>query len=128
MTNSKLKYLAFLIFALLFSSCSLLDNSCDQDMSGMYEGIYDCSFIQSVKRNVVFIVDGSDGDYIITTDRMVGLESDGFTQDNCGFKYKSGPIGARKEGEMTIDGDVMMFKVGSNGFGTLPCRFEGVRI
>ena len=125
---SKIKMLVMLTMALLFTQCSLFDNGCDENMEGMYEGVYDCSFIQSVKRNVVFIVTGTDGDYTVETDRKVGLFSEGFTQDNCGFKYKEGPIGARKEGEMTIEGDIMMFRVGSDGWGSLPCKFEGVRI
>ena len=113
------------LILIVFSSCSVIDDSCDENIAGVYVGNQSCSFASS--RTITVTITGVDGNYSLSFEPNTALIEEELEQDGCGFSYTTGSLGNKKSGEITIVGDTMRYSTSGDSFGGLPCRFTGVR-
>lgn len=110
-----------------FSSC-LVEDGCDQDLSGTYDGIQKTfTWIGPKNKSVTLIIDGVDGDYVVTSPTGTALDEEDLDQDGCGFEFRTGPIGNKKTGQVIIEGDSIWYETSGDSYGVLPSSFSGVR-
>ncbi|MEM9547226.1 MAG: hypothetical protein AAGA77_14695 [Bacteroidota bacterium] len=120
----KLNYFTLLLLA-SFTSCVIADDSCDQDITGIYVGSQSCSFASS--KTITVTITGTDEAYTLSFEPNSALIEEELEQDGCGFSYNTGSLGNKKSGELTIVGDTLRYSTSGDSFGGLPCKFTGVR-
>ncbi|MDF1695377.1 MAG: hypothetical protein P1U56_06080 [Saprospiraceae bacterium] len=118
-----MKKLMYLFALLCISSCTIVDDSCEQEIVGTYVGTHSCSIASS--KTVTVTISGTDGDYTINIDPPVGLLTDEFEQDGCEFSYDVGSFGNKKSAELSVSGTTLTYSKSGDSFGALPCRFTG---
>lgn len=118
-----------IIVVLTVCSCTTIDDSCDRDLSGTYEGQHTClSLSGSGGRTIRVTVAGEDGNYQVSFSEPVGIEPGDIEQDGCGFNYSSGSFGDRRTGTFEVVGDVLTYEISGNSSGATACSFSGGKI
>ena len=116
------------IVTLLIMGWVKIDDSCDQDLYGEYEGFdTSVSLNGSGKIAQTVTIIGSDGSYQFSFSRPNGIDPSAIEQDRCEFRYSTGSFGTKRSGDFSFDGDTLLYSISGDGFGTLPFSFKGVR-
>ena len=121
----KNSFILSLLIATLLSSCTIIDDSCEENIAGVYVGNQSCSIASS--KTITITITGVDGNYALSFEPNSALIEEELEQDGCGFSYTTGSLGNKRSGEITIIGDTLRYSTSGDGFGGLPCKFTGVR-
>ena len=121
----KINLLFTFLLIFLISSCSIVDDSCEENIAGVYVGQQSCSIASS--KTITVTIEGIDGNYRLSFEPNTALIEEELEQDGCGFSYSTGSLGNKKSGEITIIGDTLRYSTSGDDYGGLPCKFTGVR-
>jgi len=120
----------FILLSILNSSCIIEGSggTCEQNLAGVYMGKQTTpTFLTPSVKTVTLTISGTEGDYRVSAEPDSALREEELEQDGCGFDYRTGPVGNKITGEVTIVGDSIWYKTSGDNFGVFPTRFSGIR-